>query len=271
MKIVTFWGGLGNQIFEYFYYLWLKDQNPTEKIYAYYPSKGLAAHNGLEIDKRFDAVLPKSSNLTNLIGGFLFNTNRLCLKLRLPLLFTCTNENGKYNAIFHCDYWQDKKYMPKDFALQFKLDKFEAENEMVLKIIESKNTVAVHVRRGDYTTSDNMATYGGICTEGYYAKALAEVLKRVENPQFIFFSDDPEYVRENYNYPNMIIVDWNKKDRSIYDMYLMSKCKYMVLANSTFSYWAARLNRNVISVWCPSKWTNFNEPKIILDGWNTIK
>ena len=38
MKIVTFWGGLGNQIFEYAYYQWLKNRYPMENIYAYYPT-----------------------------------------------------------------------------------------------------------------------------------------------------------------------------------------------------------------------------------------
>lgn len=271
MKIITFWGGLGNQIFEYVYYTWLKEKYPNEKYYAYYPSVALAAHNGLEIDKRFDVALPETSILTNVIGKALFNTSRIFRRLQLPLLFTCTQANGRHSAIFHCDYWQDKKYIPENFILNFKIEVLGTNNEGILRIIEKEDSVAVHVRRGDYITADNAATYGGICTEDYYAKALDNVKKKVKKPRFIFFSDDPEYVMNTYNIPNMIIVDWNTGERSIFDMYLMSQCKHMVLANSTFSYWAARLNKNAISVWCPIKWTNINEPDIILETWNKIK
>lgn len=271
MKIITFWGGLGNQIFEYAYYSWLKEKYPNEKYYAYYPSVGLAAHNGLEIDKRFDVALPETSTIANAIGYLLFNTNRIFRRLHLPFPFTCTQNNVRHSALFHCDYWQNKKYIPENFNLNFKLESLGADNENILRILNQEDAVAVHVRQGDYTNADNVAIYGGICTDDYYNKALDIVTKKVTKPRFIFFSDDPEYVRSKYNYPNMIMVDWNKGERSIFDIYLMSRSKYMVLANSTFSYWAARLNKNVISVWCPFKWTNINEPDIILETWNKIK
>lgn len=271
MKVITFWGGLGNQIFEYAYYSWLKEKYPDEKFYAYFPSVGLAAHNGLEIDKWFDVTLPKTSILVNAIGKALFFTNRILRRLQLPLLFTCTQANGKRSAIFHCDYWQDKKYISDNFILNFKIESLGSNNEEILRKIEKEDSVAVHIRRGDYITADNAATYGGICTEEYYSKALDKVIKEVKKPCFIFFSDEPEYVRNKYNFSNMIVVGWNTGEKSILDMYLMSRCKYMVLANSTFSYWAARLNKNAISVWCPAKWTNINEPDIIIDTWRKIK
>lgn len=46
----------------------------------------------------------------------------------------------------------------------------------------------------------------------------------------------------------MLVVDWNTGDESFIDMYLMSNCKFMILANSTFSYWAAVFNNNVQKV-----------------------
>ena len=127
MKIVTFWGGLGNQIFEYAYYLWLKKQNPTEKIYAYYPSIGLSDHNGLEINKRFDVVLPPTSPLANSIGKIFFNANRILRRMKLPLVCTCTQSNEKYGSIFHCDYWQDKRYISGSFNLNYNIGTIETE------------------------------------------------------------------------------------------------------------------------------------------------
>ena len=77
MKIVTFWGGLGNQIIEFAYYEWLKKKCPKDKIYGFYPKAGLKSHNGLEIEKRFDVVLPPKSLLTNIWGYSLFYLDKI--------------------------------------------------------------------------------------------------------------------------------------------------------------------------------------------------
>ena len=270
MKIVTFWGGLGNQIFIYAYYKWLQVKFPNENIYGYYPSIGLSAHNGLEIDKHFEVDLPPSSKFTNLIGTILFNTARICRRMHLPFLMTCTQQNESYESLFHLDYWQDKKYENSLFKLRYKLKEVEMKNLSILARMESENTVAVHIRRGDYLKPGVASIYGGICTEEYYKKAIDKVCKLVNNPKFIFFSDDSRYVRDTFHLDNMIIVDWNKGEKSIFDMYLMSQCKYMILANSTFSYWAARLNEKAEKIFCPTRWTNNNPPDIILNNWIMI-
>ena len=270
MKIITFWGGLGNQIFVYAYYKWLQEKFPNEKIYGYYPSIGLSAHNGLEIDKHFEVELPPSCILSNIIGGFLFNMSRICRRLHLPFLMTCTQKNESYDSIFHLDYWQDKKYEISRFKLRFKLKEVETKNLSILSKMESENTIAIHIRRGDFLTPTNQVIFGGICTEDYYKLAISKICELVESPHFIFFSNDSQYVRDTFNLNNMTIVDWNKGEKSIFDMYLMSKSKYMILANSTFSYWAARLNNDAKMIICPNRWTNINPPNIILDRWLKI-
>ena len=270
MKIITFWGGLGNQMFEYAYYKWLQERYPNEKIYGFYPSIGLAAHNGLEIDKWFDVTLPPTTKFSNLIGGFLFNLNRLCRSLRLPLIATCTQLNEKYRSIFHCDYWQDKKYLLEQLHLNFYLGCPNDINHQLLSKVQSSNAVAIHIRRGDYLNPNVAKVYGDICTEKYYQKAIAIINASVHKPLFVFFSNDCIYVRDTYHLDNMIVVDWNKGEDSVWDMYLMSKCKYMILANSTFSYWAARLNDNADKIYCPRRWTNCNPPDIIFDNWELI-
>ena len=100
---------------------------------------------------------------------------------------------------------------------------------------------------------------------------INDIEKNIDNPHYIFFSDDPDYVKSYYSFANMTVVDWNKGEKSIFDMYLMSQCKFMILANSTFSYWAARFNKKAEIICCPNKWTNDNEPDIILDNWIKIK
>jgi Glycosyl transferase family 11. len=270
MKIVTFWGGLGNQIFEYIYYKWLQEQYPNENIFAYYPAKGLKDHNGLEINKRFDVKLPPTSKFTNLIGDVCFFGMRVVNRLHFPLLLTCNQCNEKYNRIFHCDYWQDKKYISK-ILLKFRASSLSKQNEDVLNIVRQPNVVAVHVRRGDYLQPSVQTIYGGICTELYYANAMTEIESRIKNPRYIFFSDDPQYVQEHFAKVDSIIVDWNKGEDSFLDMFLMSQSSNLIVANSTFSYWGARLNTRAYIVCCPNRWTNINPPDIILENWIKIE
>ena len=66
--------------------------------------------------------------------------------------------------------------------------------------------------------------------------------KKQEQIRFYLFSDDQEYVRQNFVGEQFIYVDWNAGKESWYDMYLMSMCRHNICANSTFSFWGARLN-----------------------------
>ena len=70
----------------------------------------------------------------------------------------------------------------------------------------------------------------------------------------------------------MTIVNINKGDRSFFDMYLMAHAGNMILANSTFSCWAAYLNKNVKNVYCPSRWVNIEpKPNLIKADWKIIQ
>lgn len=54
---------------------------------------------------------------------------------------------------------------------------------------------------------------------------------------FLFFSNDAEWVKCNFDIPNMIIVDCNQGENAWQDMFLMSKCTHNIIANSSFSWW----------------------------------
>lgn len=272
MKIITFWGGLGNTILEYAYYLWLREQFPNENFYSYYPSAGLKGHNGFELDEHFDVNLPPTSAVSNAIGFSLFSLMKITKRLHLPCPFTSTMRQRNDKALFHCDFFQHKDMMPRIWPFGFKPQKLSKENEALMHILENENSVAVHIRRGDYLNPRYASNFSGICTEKYYEKALDWVKENVDNPHYVFFSDDTYYVRQNFKLDNMTIVDWNTGNQSYMDMYLMSHCKYMILANSTFSYCAARLNKDVKQVLCPVRWTNSsNKKKLALDSWQIVQ
>lgn len=115
-------------------------------------------------------------------------------------------------------------------------------NEEILKKIRNSHAVSVHIRRGDYLQPENAVMFGNICTEEYYESALNCMKEKIKDPQFFIFSDDAAYVKEHYQGEEYTIVDINHGGDSFYDMYLMSQCEGNICANSTFSFWGARLN-----------------------------
>ena len=141
-------------------------------------------------------------------------------------------------------------------------------NKSCLNRIKQTTSVAVHVRRGDYTNPKIQHIYGNIGTLDFYHRALDIIKAKFEKPHFFFFSDDPDYVNENFHEDNMEIINWNKGDKSFFDLYLMSHCKNMIIPNSTFSCWAAYLNKQNPIVICPKKWRNDKPtPPVILESW----
>lgn len=123
------------------------------------------------------------------------------------------------------------------------LDVFVRNAEIIRKMQETES-VSVHIRRGDYLDAANRPIFGGISTKDYYRASIAFLKERYPQAGFFFFSDDIPYVREHYQEEACEIIDWNHGKNSICDMMLMSHCKHNICANSTFSFWGARLNPN---------------------------
>ena len=105
-------------------------------------------------------------------------------------------------------------------------------------------SVSIHVRRGDYLDEINKEMFGNICTEAYYGQAVEMLKKEIPKAHFYVFSDDISYVKERYQGEEFTVVDINHGRDSFYDIWLMSRCKHNICANSTFSFWGARLNGN---------------------------
>ena len=139
------------------------------------------------------------------------------------------------------------------------------------KVIIENNSVAIHFRRTDFLDARIGKSFNGICNESYYKKAIDQIKTEVENPFFIIFTDDIDYVRQNMKMDNSYIVDGNA---GYIDLYLMSLCKHFILANSTFGFWAAMLNSNENKLVCvPEYW--YNNPlrvaEYIPEEWIKIK
>ena len=266
MKIITFQGGLGNQMFQYVFYLWLKSKH--NNIFGYYPKKGFKGHNGLEIDIVFENIrLPKS----NIFIVFIVYVIKLLKKLGYNSISTMECFSDK--KILFEDYWQDITF-DNGVNFVFKVDKLNTLNKRTLLTINKVNSVSIHVRRGDYLLNKYSKIYSGICDIEYYKKAIMYIKDNVEEPFFYIFSDDPEWVKKNFLIDNSLVVDWNVGELSFIDLFLISQCKHNIIANSTFSWWGAYMNnyekKIVIS---PNRWfasDEYNNPSIFPNKWIRI-
>ena len=149
-------------------------------------------------------------------------------------------------------FWIEDCYFGSRIArLQRELvfdENYSEENAALAREITACESVSIHVRRGDYLTvyADRFCVLG----REYYEKAV-DVIRKVYalqgalEPRFYLFSDDSDFLRKEFDWlERKVIVDCNTGEDSFRDMQLMSLCKHNIIANSTFSAWAAILNRN---------------------------
>jgi hypothetical protein len=277
LKIVRFLGGLGNQMFQYAFYRALaqtfRDVKADVTGYKNYP-----LHNGLELENIFDISLNKAAPFyvklydTANRDWYLRKMRRM---LGLKQAYKEEQKPFQFDAkIFsyagpalYWGYWQNEDYftsIEQQIRKAFRFKKpLDQRNTVLLTSIQKSSSVSIHIRRGDYLKDPIL---GGLCTIDYYQAAIALIGSKVNNPDFFIFSDDMDWCRTNITttYPTTFI-SGNEGANSYIDMQLMSNCKHNIIANSSFSWWAAWLNNNpgkmVIG---PKKWINSDEPNQLL-------
>lgn len=116
-------------------------------------------------------------------------------------------------------------------------------NQIVsVEILKADNAVAVHFRWFD---QDNLLSASNTSMD-YYKRAIDLVLSRVDNPHLFIFSDRPDFAKNKlgafFLNTKITYVTHNDSAEMAYaDFWLMSKCRHFIVANSTFSWWAAWL------------------------------
>lgn len=134
-----------------------------------------------------------------------------------------------------------------------------------------QDTVALHIRRGDYLTQVALEWLGLLPLE-YYQRALTTLCEKVDLKQAVVFSDDIEWVKQHLLLEiETIYASGSISHSSMEDFYLMSCCRHQVIANSTFSWWAAYLNeypeKRIVA---PNKWynkTDINDKDLVPSEW----
>jgi hypothetical protein len=139
-------------------------------------------------------------------------------------------------------YFQSEKYFKnyKEEIKKYFTPKKEIIQDIYLKYKNIlNNSCSIHIRRGDYLHQIN---YHPVLSLKYYWDAIDFLYgENKKNVNFLIFSDDINWVKNNLKIPNMYFIEGNN---NFYDMFLMSECENNIIANSSFSWWGAWLNKN---------------------------
>lgn len=295
MIITKLIGGLGNQMFQYAAGRRAAHFNNTNlklDIAGYEEQEGITPRKYMLyiFNIKEDFVKPNETQRLKALGRNFFTKFLSKLTKRIIPYYKQSYIQQKFfqfdsNILMISDntylegYWASEKYFKdikdiifKEFTLKEKPNK---KNKQVLDKIKESNSVSIHFRRGDYVSDKKTQEYHGICSLDYYHKAASIIAGKIRNPYFFVFSDDPNWVMRNFKikYP-LIVVDHNTGKRDCEDLRLMSACKHNIIANSSFSWWGAWLNRNLNKiVIAPKQWfkeKSINTNDLIPKSWTKI-
>ncbi|GAC1423995.1 MAG: alpha-1,2-fucosyltransferase [Flavisolibacter sp.] len=272
-------GGLGNQLFQYAAATSLAEKFQTRLL--------------LDISD-FNVGSIRSFDLSNFQTPLYFCEKTIqlsALNKLIDKLKPLHKRNYYKEPFFHFDtafnhlgpdvylkgYFQSEKYFQ---SITQKLQKSLKLNAQAIKnippytpLFSGPDSVGVHIRKGDYAKSE-IADYHGVLGIDYYHSGHQVMKKNYPNCKFYVFSEDLHWAKKNFPFSDTIFVSQNLTLSPIEDFYLMSQCKHNIIANSSFSWWAAWLNNNPSKVViAPKKWFN-NGPKdtqdLIPQEWITI-
>lgn len=276
MVIIHIRGGLGNQMFQYALYHFFKKNGVRSYIdLSHYRHRH--QKTTYQPDKLFNAQADTISLPTKIFVKFIW---KILYRFFTNEYIESHNKFGTFDKSIHQltfaylkGYWQSEKYFVETKSELLNVFKFpsvcDTKNIEILDKINMMTSVSIHIRRGDYLDAGIGWTLG----LQYYRNAIQYIKDNIAQPVFFVFSDDPEWTAKNLSLSNVFFIDWNIEANSYIDMQLMSECKHNIIANSTFSWWAAWLNKNEEKiVLAPQKWLPDIEGTrdIIPDEWIKI-
>ena len=293
--VIELAGGLGNQLFQYFAGFYIADQLGKK----------------LKIDVRFAQYTHSKHDISAFVlpGEFLRDSNSMINRSRKfqrrlsDAFFIRIPSSVKFNKFILRRHYFDSGesadqimqrakdcyritgyFANKLFILELqKKSKFlelELRNPSIwYQNIEAKakriSPVMVHIRRGDYISNSK---YYGLLSEKYYEKIISELPLDVTCRGVWVFCDQPEQVKgwdlwEKYEVTFVNEADSPKADPAEF-LKLMTHAKYLIMANSSFSYFAGMFNQNKAVIFCPDpplKGSKSNSELIYPEDWLRVQ
>ena len=116
--------------------------------------------------------------------------------------------------------------------------------------------IAIHIRRGDYGTVYSVYGKSAMLPLDYYKEQIKWFEENINNPFFIFLSDDTTFVENEFKEMKNKII--STKNSYGVDLAIITRCSNAILSPSTFSWWGAYLMDNKEVIFTPKYWTGFN-------------
>lgn len=254
MLIFNINGGLGNQMFQYAFCLYLSLKYKKQMFFDLEALYTDSLRN-LEIDN-FQIEIPVASpsqmrrfkksryaRVNYYLNQLFLNGKNYFYEPKVTNTIIAEGES------YYWGYWQKPqavleidKELRESFILKNALStEAQTFKEKILNI--SGESVSIHIRKADYLLQKN--SYFSSCEPQYYYDAIDNICQsRTNKLHFFIFSDDFAWVQDNIHFPEIDYTFVNSKvqRRPSEDLYLMSICNHNIIANSTFSWWAAYLN-----------------------------
>lgn len=243
--VIDLKGGLGNQLFQYTFGL----NFPHQQVYYDLSS--------LKSSSRYYAISQLLDLKLKLVDHHLPTNSFIDINLdKTPSHFDPSLFNLRGNIHFS-GYFQNYKYIDphiekiKD-AYQKKFSIANLKNQLIssLSLTSSNKILGIHIRRGDYKNPKVRTIHGIVSIDSYMA--IAKNLIREYDLYPIIFSDDD--LSELCLPFKQIKINTSNSPSDITEFRLMSACDYLICSNSTFSYWAALLSKNMQKYYIPKIW-----------------
>lgn len=149
-------------------------------------------------------------------------------------------KNWYFNGTWHnIDYTECLDQLKKELIFNTNIDNLLDDSWKAF--FEQGNVIAIHVRMGDYMAPGD--PHNILLDSNYYGNAINGMKQKYKRVKFLLFSNEREkaykaiepYIKNSeIKVFSQDIEDWE-------EMYLMTKCKGVICANSTFSYWGGIL------------------------------
>lgn len=303
MIVVGIQGGLGNQLFQYGFALYLRKNLPKWEIFldfTWYIEQQANENENLrlpdikelgylQLPEIKTSSIPKSS-LSRVIRILRIRVLGSKVQFRFfknTILTKRYDEEEGFDEVwkavennsFISGYFQDQKYILEGRSEILKLfHDYRVNNYWKIEKFLNGNTnyVSLHIRRGDYLI---YSTQFPLCTIEYFNKAIDLIDLNVANPHFLIFTDDIDWFRGNLKdlkiegrFTECSSVLNNACD----ELMLMSICEHNIISNSSFSWWGAYLNNTIDKIIvAPKIWFGISERQklnttIVPDSWIRI-
>lgn len=289
MDIVRVFNGLGNQMSQYAFYYAKKRRHPLTTFFITNRYDSENVHNGYELGQLFGI---KSSKLKEQLLYYIYESlfkplfgyrflNKISYEIKEPSNYDYDKKliepSCRFGFSFYWGGWHCEKYFA-EYKQELKEKVFCFDERMLNKhsrmwkdtIDNDEYSCSLHIRRGDFLKDKK---WSNAITSNYYKDSISYMKEKLRHPvTFYVFSNDIKWCREKFGEDGFCYIDCNSGNDSWQDMYLMSRCRNHINANSSFSWWGAWLSQhdNGITV-CPQAFISTMKTKDIYpESWIKI-